>query len=78
MQLDMRLATIADAEAAGMLLDAMDLYYRGLGGSAGPAAASEMVRRTISAQEGTKFFLAFAEHRPIGIACFAVLAQAGV
>ena len=73
MPLTTRLATLADAETIGAIVDAMDRHYRGPDGASGVAASAAMVRRTMAEQEGTRFLLAFENETPVGIACFGIL-----
>jgi GNAT superfamily N-acetyltransferase len=68
-----RYATLDDAAAAGALIDAMDVHYRGAGNTRGPEAAAGMIRRTIKQQEGGRFLLALDGETPAGIASFTIL-----
>ncbi len=71
--IDIRLASTADAEHIGALVHAMDQHYRGLEGSLGIPSATEMARRCLESNEGTRFLLALESGAPIGIACFAII-----
>jgi GNAT superfamily N-acetyltransferase len=68
-----RHATVDDAPAVGVLIDAMDIHYHGAGNTPGVAAATAMARHTIESREGARFLLAFDDTEPVGIACFAVM-----
>ena len=69
---EIRLAGPEDAAAVAGLLHAMDAHY-GLDVAADLGEALAMVMRTITTGEGTRFVLALAESRPVGLACFVVL-----
>jgi GNAT superfamily N-acetyltransferase len=73
MQVDIRLATRANASALGLLIDAMDVHYRGAGARRDPRHAAEMVRAALNTKEGTRFLVAWQGELPVGIACFAVV-----
>jgi GNAT superfamily N-acetyltransferase len=68
-----RLAGPEDAAAVAALLHALDAHYLGEDRAPPIEAALAMVQRTLAAKEGTRFALAFAGGRPVGIACFALV-----
>lgn len=72
-QLSYRFAGVADAIPAATLLQALDTYYHPDKPHPSVATYGEMVTRTLSTAEGTRFALAFSGEQPVGIACIAVL-----
>ncbi|MDX2158830.1 MAG: GNAT family N-acetyltransferase [Hyphomicrobiaceae bacterium] len=72
-RIEVRLATVDDAEIVGRLIDAMDAHYNGAGKTAGIAGAVAMARDAMAAREGTKFLVAETEGKPVGLACYVVI-----
>lgn len=71
--IEIRLATTADADAVGRLIDAMDAHYNGAGNTAGVDGAVRLARDTIEEREGTRFLIAEIRGRPVGLACFVII-----
>ena len=68
-----RLAEHPDAPAVARLVRALEAHYAGAGTSAPPEPAQAMVERSMADREGTRYALAFAGDRAVGLMCFAVL-----
>ena len=70
-RIDIRLARDGDAEAIAGLIRALETHYGGEACSLESTLA--MVRDSMAAREGTRHAIAFADGRPVGLACFAIL-----
>jgi ribosomal protein S18 acetylase RimI-like enzyme len=69
-----RLATEADCDAVAAIIVAMAAHYGEVGIPTEVNAAADMVRNTLSTQEGTQFLLATGiDSTPVGVACFVVI-----
>ena len=72
-QTSVRFADHHDIIAVAKLLAAMDAHYRPGIRLPGDDEYADMVARTISTQEGTRFALCHAQGKAVGLACFAIL-----
>ncbi|MBM6593855.1 GNAT family N-acetyltransferase [Microvirga pudoricolor] len=66
-----RLAEAGDAPAVASLIRALEVHYADPGST--PEAALAVVSRSLAEREGTRYAVAFAGGRAVGLACFAVL-----